>query len=118
MQISLCQLVVVENGLSTAGIILASKMYWGRPPTSMLPIREAPFVYAPVWPIVSNTQGGPVHDAAQRILRPDGSAISGLYAAGEMGSLFGHLYMSGGNIAECFVGGRLAGLGAASGALP
>ena len=86
---------------------------WGRPPTSMLPITQPPFVYAPVWPIVSNTQGGPVHDAAQRILRPDGSAISGLYAAGEMGSLFGHLYMSGGNIAECFVGGRLAGLGAA-----
>ena len=90
---------------------------WGRPPTSMVTIREAPFVYAPVWPIVSNTQGGPVHDAAQRILRPDGSAISGLYAAGEMGSLFGHLYMSGGNIAECFVGGRLAGLGAARGTL-
>lgn len=88
---------------------------WGRPPTSMLTIIKKPFVYAPVWPIVSNTQGGPVHDAAQRILRPDGSAIPGLYAAGEMGSLFGHLYMSGGNIAECFVGGRLAGLGAARG---
>ena len=86
---------------------------WGRPPTSMLPIRQAPFVWAPVWPVLSNTQGGPVHDAAQRILRPDGTAISRLYAAGEMGSVFGHLYMSGGNIAECFVGGRRAGLGAA-----
>ena len=90
---------------------------WDRPPTSMLPIDQAPFVYAPVWPIVSNTQGGPVHDAGQRILRPDGTPIPGLFAAGEMGSLFGHLYMSGGNIAECFVGGRLAGLGAARGAL-
>ena len=83
----------------------------------MVPIDQAPSVYAPVWPIVSNTQGGPVHDAAQRILRPDGTPIPGLFAAGEMGSLFGHLYMSGGNIAECFVGGRLAGLGAARGAL-
>ena len=86
---------------------------WGRPPTSMLPIAKPPFVFAPVWPVVSNTQGGPVHDAAQRILRPDGTAITRLYAAGEMGSVFGHLYMSGGNIAECFVGGRIAGVGAA-----
>ena len=86
---------------------------WGRPPTSMLPITQAPFVWAPVWPVLSNTQGGPVHDAAQRVLRPDGTAIDRLFAAGEMGSVFGHLYMSGGNIAECFVGGRIAGLGAA-----
>ena len=86
---------------------------WGRPPTSMTPVVRPPFVYAPVWPIVSNTQGGPVHNAAQRIVKPDGTAIPRLYAAGEMGSLFGHLYMSGGNIAECFVGGRLAGIGAA-----
>ena len=86
---------------------------WGRPPTSMMAISKPPFVYASVWPIVSNTQGGPVHDTAQRIARPDGTPIRRLYAAGEMGSVFGHLYMSGGNIAECFVGGRLAGIGAA-----
>jgi predicted oxidoreductase len=79
----------------------------------MMPVARAPFVYAPVWPIVSNTQGGPVHDAAQRIIKPDGTPIPRLYAAGEMGSVFGHLYMSGGNIAECFVGGRIAGIGAA-----
>ncbi|MEO8544249.1 MAG: FAD-dependent oxidoreductase [Burkholderiaceae bacterium] len=86
---------------------------WDRPATSMMPIIQPPFIFAPVWPIVSNTHGGPVHDAKQRIVRPDGTPISRLYAAGEMGSLFGHLYMSGGNIAECFVGGRIAGIGAA-----
>ena len=96
-----------------AACTAAADEEWGRPPTSMMPIAKPPFVFAPVWPIVSNTQGGPVHDAAQRILRPDGTPIARLYAAGEMGSLFGHLYMSGGNIAECFVGGRLAGNGAA-----
>ena len=79
----------------------------------MVPIRRAPFTYAPVWPIVSNTQGGPVHDARQRVLDPAGAPIAGLYAAGECGSVFGHLYMSGGNIAECFVGGRIAGRAAA-----
>jgi succinate dehydrogenase/fumarate reductase flavoprotein subunit len=37
-----------------------------------------------------------------------------LYAAGELGSAFGHLYLSGGNVAECFVTGRIAGRAAAS----
>jgi succinate dehydrogenase/fumarate reductase flavoprotein subunit len=87
----------------------------GRPPSSMVEVKSPPYVYAPVWPIVSNTQGGPVHDARQRVLRPDGSAIPRLYAAGELGSVFGHLYMSGGNIAECFVGGLIAGREAAAG---
>ncbi|MBT5459219.1 MAG: hypothetical protein HOK82_21690, partial [Rhodospirillaceae bacterium] len=39
--------------------------------------------------------------------------IPRLYAAGEMGSSFGHLYLAGGNIAECFVTGRIAGKEAA-----
>ena len=42
-----------------------------------------------------------------------GKPISRLYAAGELGSSFGHLYLSGGNIAECFVTGWVAGREAA-----
>jgi predicted oxidoreductase len=64
--------------------------------------------------VVSNTQGGPVHDAEQRVLDPFGKPVRRLYAAGECGSVFGHLYMSGGNLAECFIGGRIAGRGAAA----
>ena len=62
--------------------------------------------------MVSNTQGGLVHDERQRVLDAFGAPIPGLHVAGELGSVFGHLYMSGGNIAECFVGGRIAGSGA------
>jgi predicted oxidoreductase len=62
---------------------------------------------------VSNTQGGPAHDERQRVLDAFGDPIPGLYAAGELGSVFGHLYMSGGNLAECFIGGRIAGREAA-----
>ncbi len=87
---------------------------FGRPPSSRVPISSPPFVVAPVWPVVSNTQGGPVHDEAQRVQDAFGRPIARLYAAGELGSVFGHLYMSGGNLAECFVGGRIAGRGAAS----
>ncbi len=84
-----------------------------RPLSSMMSIAQPPFYYAAIWPLVSNTQGGPVHDARQRILNPYGEPIPRLYAAGELGSAFGHLYLSGSNLAECFIGGRIAGQEAA-----
>jgi succinate dehydrogenase/fumarate reductase flavoprotein subunit len=87
---------------------------FGRPGGSMTPIKKAPFYGAPVWATLSNTQGGPVHDAKQRIIDVYGQPIPRLYAAGELGSSFGHLYLSGGNIAECVVTGRIAGTNAAA----
>lgn len=86
---------------------------FNRPPGSMMPITVTPFYGAPVWPTLSNTQGGPVHDALSRVIGVNGKPIARLYAAGELGSAFGHLYLSGGNIAECFVTGRIAGRHAA-----
>lgn len=83
---------------------------FGRPAMSMLPIAQPPYYGARVWPVVSNTQGGPVHDERQRVLDAFGVPIAGLFAVGELGSVFGHLYLSGGNLAECFIGGRIAGL--------
>jgi succinate dehydrogenase/fumarate reductase flavoprotein subunit len=79
-----------------------------------MPIATPPFRAAPIVPIVSNTQGGPVHDERQRVLDAFGEPIPGLYEAGEIGSVFGHIYMSGGNLAECFTGGRIAGREAAT----
>jgi succinate dehydrogenase/fumarate reductase flavoprotein subunit len=87
---------------------------FARPPSSMVPIADPPFYAARLWPIVSNTQGGPRHDERQRIIDVYGAPIPRLYAAGELGSVFGHLYMSGGNLAECFIGGRIAGQEAAA----
>lgn len=87
---------------------------FGRPPGSLHALLEAPFYVAEVHPIVSNTQGGPEHDSRQRVIDAFGQPIAGLYAAGECGSLFGHLYMSGGNLAECFIGGEIAGRNAAT----
>lgn len=80
----------------------------GRRPETMMPLREAPYYAAEVWPLVINTQGGPVHDADQRVIDVFGEPIEGLYAAGELGSVFGHVYVAGGNLAECVVGGRNA----------
>ena len=89
---------------------------FGRPASGRMPIACPPFRAAAIVPIVSNTQGGPAHDAAQRVLDPFGAAIPGLWEAGEIGSVFGHIYLSGGNLAECFVGGRIAGQQAAAAA--
>ena len=79
----------------------------------MLPIIKPPFLIGEVWPVVSNTQGGPVHDERQRVLNSYGEAIPRLYEAGELGSIWGHLYLGGSNLAECFVTGRRAGREAA-----
>ena len=47
--------------------------------------------------------------AKQQIVSPGAEPIPRLYAAGELGSRFGHLYLLGGNITECLVTGRVAG---------
>jgi succinate dehydrogenase/fumarate reductase flavoprotein subunit len=86
---------------------------FARPPGSMVPIAEPPFYAIQVWPVVSNTQGGPVHDERQRVLDVRGQPIPGLFAVGELGSFFGHIYLLGGNITEGIVGGRIAGREAA-----
>jgi succinate dehydrogenase/fumarate reductase flavoprotein subunit len=90
-----------------------SDQAFGRPPSSMTPIAEPPFSAARVWPIVSNTQGGLPHDEQQRVLDAFGEPLRRLYVAGELGSVFGHLYFSGANYSECLIGGRIAGVNAA-----
>jgi succinate dehydrogenase/fumarate reductase flavoprotein subunit len=87
---------------------------FARPSGTMMPIKTPPFLAGEVWPVVSNTQGGPVHNARQQVLDPSGRPIPRLYAAGELGSSFGYLYLSGGNIAECFITGWTAGREAAA----
>lgn len=86
----------------------------GRLPGTRIPIATPPYYFGEVWPVVSNTQGGPVHDIDQRVLNPYAKPIPGLYVAGELGSIWGHLYLSGGNLAECFITGRIAGTQAAA----
>lgn len=81
---------------------------FGRPAATRLPIATAPFYCGETWPVVSNTQGALAHDVSQRVLDPFGEPIPRLYVAGELGSIWGFLYLSGGNLAECFVSGRVA----------
>jgi succinate dehydrogenase/fumarate reductase flavoprotein subunit len=82
---------------------------FARPPGTMTRIDTPPYYVGEIWPVVSNTQGGPVHNARQQILNVFGEPIPRLYAAGELGSAFGYLYLSGGNLTECMVTGRISG---------
>lgn len=79
-----------------------------RPAEMMVPVQKPPFYLAEVWPVVSNTQGGPRHDTKQRILNTYGEPIPRLFEAGELGSIWGSLYLGGGNLSECFITGRIA----------
>jgi succinate dehydrogenase/fumarate reductase flavoprotein subunit len=86
----------------------------GRPAATRRPLSRPPFYFGEIWPIVSNTQGALVHDVDQRVLNPFGEPIERLFVAGELGSIWGFLYLSGGNLAECFISGRVAGERAAA----
>jgi succinate dehydrogenase/fumarate reductase flavoprotein subunit len=81
---------------------------FGRPAATRAPVIDPPFYFGDVWPVVSNTQGALAHDVEQRVLDPYGLPIDGLYVAGELGSIWGYLYLSGGNLVECFISGRIA----------
>jgi len=77
---------------------------------TMVPLDTPPFYAVELWPGGPNTQGGPRRNSRAQIVRPDGTIVHRLYSAGELGSIYGMLYPSGGgNIAECIAFGRIAG---------
>jgi succinate dehydrogenase/fumarate reductase flavoprotein subunit len=62
-----------------------------------------------LWPAVATTSGGPRRDACSRVVRPDGTPVPGLYAAGGAGTVWGPFTHSGGGLTDALVFGRLAG---------
>jgi succinate dehydrogenase/fumarate reductase flavoprotein subunit len=87
---------------------------FGRFAKSLFPIWKPPFYAVEVWPILTNTQGAVAHDRQQRVLDTASRAIPRLYVAGEMGGVFGHLYLNSGNNSEAVITGMIAGQYAAA----
>lgn len=87
---------------------------FGRTKETMRPIEAPPFCAIELWPSLLNTQGGPRRDKQARVVDYVGKPIPRLYAAGELGSIWGFLYNGGGNLAECLAFGRIAGRNAAA----
>jgi 3-oxosteroid 1-dehydrogenase len=81
-----------------------------KPNPSLHSIDRGPFYAVKIVPGDLGTKGGLVTDEAARVLRPDGSAIEGLYAAGNCSSaVMGHTYAGpGATIGPALVFGYLA----------
>ncbi len=86
-----------------------------RPNPNLGPVEKGPFYAYQVVPGDLGTKGGLVTDEHARVLRPDGSVISGLYAAGNAtASVMGHTYPGpGATIGPAAVFGYLGALHAA-----
>jgi 3-oxo-5alpha-steroid 4-dehydrogenase len=90
----------------------------GKAPAHMAPLERGPFRAIPVhldsvlFPAPCITLGGlDVDNHTQAVLRSDGSAIPGLYAAGRTANgIASRSYVSGLSIADCIFSGRNAGL--------
>ncbi len=78
------------------------------------PIEKAPFYALELYPVLINTQGGPRRNTKGQILDAFGKPIPRLYSSGELGSMWGIIYQGAGNIAECFIFGRISGKNAAT----
>src|SRR3990172_5324397 len=64
----------------------AEDLDFQRPAGTMCSISHPPFYGATAWPICTNTQGGPKHNALQQVVDPWDRPIPRLYAVGELGS--------------------------------
>ncbi len=87
---------------------------FGRVKERIRAIEGPPYYAIQLWPCLLNTQGGPRRDVESRVLDPYGKPIPRLYAAGELGSIWGYLYQGANNIGECIVFGKIAGKNAAA----
>jgi len=74
----------------------------------LVPFTKPPFYAIELSPSMLNTQGGPRRNERGQVVRPDDTPIPRLYSAGELGSIYSHLYQGTGNIGECLAFGRIS----------
>ncbi|MDO4936399.1 MAG: FAD-binding protein [Sutterellaceae bacterium] len=77
------------------------------------PLGDGPYYAVALYPTMLNTQGGPKKNVKGQVMDPQDKPIARLYAAGELGSMWGSIYQGATNNAECIVYGRIAGREAA-----
>jgi len=87
---------------------------FGRSADTLVPLDTSRLFAIQTWPGVAGTTGGPRHDELGRVQRPDGLPVPGLYAAGAVSLVWGHLIEHGGGLTDAIVFGRIAGAHAAA----
>lgn len=88
---------------------------FGRAASAMTaPLNTAPYYAVGVTPAIHHTMGGIKVDQEMHVLRADGTAIPGLFAAGEVtGGLHGANRLGGNGVGDIVVNGKIAGHNAA-----
>lgn len=81
---------------------------FGRPASTMRPLTDGPLYTIPLLPGVATTSGGPRRDDKARVLGTSGDPVPGLYAAGDCGSVWGHLLEHGLSLTDGLVFGPIA----------
>jgi len=80
-----------------------------RDPPTLAPVKTPPFYALKMYPGGPNTQGGPKRNANSQVVDATGKPTPHLYASGELGSVYGFLYPTGGgNLSEMIAFGRIA----------
>jgi len=88
---------------------------YDRPADRLVPFTEGPFYAVETFPCCLNTQGGMVRDTSGHVLDVEGNVIPRLYAAGENGGFWNHLYQCMSNVgSDCYAMGRVSGQNAAA----
>ncbi|WP_172623329.1 FAD-dependent oxidoreductase [Arabiibacter massiliensis] len=88
---------------------------FNRTAESMRPFADAgPYYAFEIVQAILNTQGGPRRNGNAEVLGTDGEPIPHFYSAGECGGITSFQYNGGGNMAECLIFGRAAGINAAA----
>ncbi|MCT6806602.1 MAG: FMN-binding protein, partial [Bombilactobacillus sp.] len=82
---------------------------FGRKKTTMRPLTDGKLYAIKLQPAALNTQGGPRRNEKAEIIRPNNTAIRGLYGAGEAGSITTNQYQAGQDVAELLIFGKIAG---------
>jgi succinate dehydrogenase/fumarate reductase flavoprotein subunit len=85
-----------------------------RAPDTLVALDETDLYAIETWPGVAGTTGGPRRDAHARVIDEHGQPIPGLYAAGAISLIWGHLIDHGGGLTDALIFGRLAGEHAAT----
>ena len=104
----LCRTVKEFNEFCTQG----EDRNFHRDAETLVPVITPPFYALPLFPGGPNTKGGLKTNDKRQVLDWAGEKIPRLYAAGEIASAFKFVYSGGGNVAECIVYGRWAGINA------
>jgi succinate dehydrogenase/fumarate reductase flavoprotein subunit len=98
---ALAKTVSDYNGYCATGVDLE----FGRRGETMLPLVTPPFYAMEICECQTNTQGGPKHNGHCQVLDAFDKPIPRLYVAGELGSIYGHLYNGMENIPETLSSG-------------